>query len=241
MIGIYKIINPKGKVYIGQSNNIEHRWEMYGRLACKKQAKLYNSLVKYGWENHKKEIIEECNSDQLNKREIYWGEKFNVLNKNGLNLKLGNGRGVCSEETKQKMKISATGREWKDETKIKFKLSKTNHPMYNDDWRNKIREANKGRKILWADKISNASKGKEGKFTNKSHSIETKQKMSEYRKEKYINSHKYKPILQYDLEGNLIKEWRSIAEAKEEFKGDISACVRGKQKTAYGFKWKYRN
>jgi hypothetical protein len=37
MIGIYKIINPKGKTYIGQSINIEKRWNGYKKLHCKGQ------------------------------------------------------------------------------------------------------------------------------------------------------------------------------------------------------------
>ena len=73
MIGIYKIQSPVGKIYIGQSTDIKKRWEYYKRLACKKQPKLYNSLNKYGSDNHIFEVIEECNIDQLDEREIYWG------------------------------------------------------------------------------------------------------------------------------------------------------------------------
>jgi group I intron endonuclease len=63
MIGIYKITSPSGKIYIGQSTNIENRFNSYRILDCKKQIKLYNSLKKYGWDNHIKEIVEECTED----------------------------------------------------------------------------------------------------------------------------------------------------------------------------------
>lgn len=43
MIGIYKITNPKGKVYIGQSIDINERFKTYSYLKCKNQTKLYNS------------------------------------------------------------------------------------------------------------------------------------------------------------------------------------------------------
>ena len=56
MIGIYKITSPSGKVYVGQSVNIERRLKEYKILKCKKQVKLYNSFIKYGFENHKIEI-----------------------------------------------------------------------------------------------------------------------------------------------------------------------------------------
>jgi group I intron endonuclease len=109
MIGIYKIINPKGKTYIGQSTNIKNRKYYYASNKCDKQPKLYNSIQKYGWEQHIFEIIEECGLEQLNEREIYWGSHYGVLGENGLNLRLGNGRGACSEETKQKQRIAKLG------------------------------------------------------------------------------------------------------------------------------------
>jgi group I intron endonuclease len=84
-IGIYKITNPKGKIYIGQSRSIEERFKAYKRLGCKKQFQLYNSLKKYDPKNHKFEIIELCNIEQLNERERYWQDYYNVLEE-GLNL-----------------------------------------------------------------------------------------------------------------------------------------------------------
>lgn len=35
MKGIYKVTNPKGKVYIGQSSNIENRFNDYRAYKCK--------------------------------------------------------------------------------------------------------------------------------------------------------------------------------------------------------------
>ena len=73
MIGIYKITNLKGKIYIGQSVNIEDRKLQYKYLSKYSLGrKIYNSLKKYGWKNHTFEIIEECFLDQLDEREIYW-------------------------------------------------------------------------------------------------------------------------------------------------------------------------
>ena len=56
----------------------------------------------------------------------------------------------------------------------------------------------------------------------------------------------FKPIVQYDLKGNKIKEWNSIKEAANKF--DVShSCIstaisgyRGK-KNAAGFVWKFKN
>ena len=112
IIGIYKISSPTNKIYIGQSKNIiSNRLNHYINSNCSNQIKLYNSIKKYGWEQHIFEIIEECSLDQLNEREIYWGLFYNTLDpKIGLNLKLGNERGIFSEETKDKMSKSSLGK-----------------------------------------------------------------------------------------------------------------------------------
>lgn len=68
MIGIYKIISPSGKIYIGQSIDIDRRIYDYILLRCKAQTILYNSLKKHGFNNHVFEIIEECDIDKLNER-----------------------------------------------------------------------------------------------------------------------------------------------------------------------------
>lgn len=74
MVGIYKITNPKGKVYIGQSIDIISRWEKGHKYNVGSGSKLKNSLLKYGYDNHVFEIIEECNIDILTERESYWIE-----------------------------------------------------------------------------------------------------------------------------------------------------------------------
>lgn len=109
MVGIYKITSPSGKIYIGQSVNIKERFRKYEKLNCKRQVKLYNSIIKHGIENHVFEIIEECIEEQLNEREIYWGGYYNVLEK-GLNLKLGNGRGSWDISIKDKISKSLLGK-----------------------------------------------------------------------------------------------------------------------------------
>ena len=84
--GIYKITNPNGKVYIGQSIDIDKRWNKYKVKNCKPQIRLYNSLNKYKPENHVFEVIEKCLLEQLNEREIYWIEKLKCV-ENGLNIR----------------------------------------------------------------------------------------------------------------------------------------------------------
>ena len=49
-----------------------------------------------------------------------------------------------------------------------------------------------------------------------------------------------KKILQFDLEGNFIKEWDSISEASKSVKGDVGSHLAGRQKTAGGYIWKFK-
>lgn len=110
MIGIYKITSVVGKIYIGQSTNIQKRFLQYSKLFnCANQTKLLNSLKKYGIENHVFEIICECDLNELNEKERYYQDVFCVIGKNGLNCKLTKTKdrsGSHSEETKRKISES---------------------------------------------------------------------------------------------------------------------------------------
>lgn len=108
MIGIYKITNPKGKIYIGQSVDIEARFFSYKKMKnCKNQIALYSSFKKYGIDCHIFEVIEECDITNLNERERYWQDFYNVIDRNGLNCKLTSTvdkSGKLSDETIIKIK-----------------------------------------------------------------------------------------------------------------------------------------
>lgn len=66
----------------------------------------------------------------------------------------------------------------------------------------------------------------------------TGKKQSEKTKRK-----RYKPVVQLDLEHNIIREFdylRKAAKAVNGNPGPISNVCKGKQKTAYGYKWQYK-
>lgn len=48
-----------------------------------------------------------------------------------------------------------------------------------------------------------------------------------------------KKVNQYDLQGNLLKTWAHQKEAADVYGGCVGDCLRGRQKTAYGYIWKY--
>ena len=126
LIGIYKIISPTGKVYIGQSNNIFKRFYDYKKLNCFKQIYLYNSFLKHGVINHFFYIVEICLPEQLNDKEIYYSEKYLSTNRKfGLNLRYcGGAKGKHSDESRKKMSLSKIGFKVSDESRKKMSDSK---------------------------------------------------------------------------------------------------------------------
>lgn len=219
--GIYKITSPSGKVYIGQSINIFKRWREHKNYVGV-GPKLLNSYEKYGWENHKKEIIEECNIEQLSIRETFWKQYY-------LNQVDGEWDRVlfCG------LHDLGTFGEWPSYLKEKHK------------------EIFKGRKILWKAgrntgwKMSEEDKNKRRVPKTEEVKIKMRKPRSDKGKEnmKVPKPNLQKPIYQYDLKENFIREFKSITEAylflgKTTNSSAITCCLKKRQKTAYGFIWK---
>jgi hypothetical protein len=111
------------------------------------------------------------------------------------------------------------------ERNAKIKASMKNHSQYyTDDVRKKISKGNKGiPKPFTEDHIRNIG---------------------------LIKRKNAKRVLMYDLEDNLIKEWECKSQAAEWIKetkkrqgnltSQIKDAILGRQKTAFGYKWKYK-
>jgi group I intron endonuclease len=239
MIGIYRIINPKGKIYIGQTTNFEQRKNYYKRnSATKTQIKLFNSIKKYGFDAHLIEFIEECDINQLNDRERYWQDFYNVIGENGLNLRLTKSNdksGYLSEETKNKLSLFK-----------KNNPEKHKHILnYCDNWKGRkhteetkynMRLSALGKKKT-AEHISKLPQNQKGYKRKNKLTDDVKNKM-------VLASPLKKRILQYDRNGNFIAEYTGINIAAKSLgikKGsNISSCANGKLVSAYGYIWKYK-
>lgn len=107
MIGIYKITNKlNNKVYIGQSNNIERRFSEHCYKGVKSRIPVDIAIEKDGINNFTFEIVELCQTEQLNEKETYWIKYFNSVQE-GYNCSYGgdqqslgenNGRAQIKEE-----------------------------------------------------------------------------------------------------------------------------------------------
>lgn len=89
---IYVLTSPSGKKYVGQTVNINKRFENYRNLRRTSQIKLAKAIVKYGWDNFTKEIYEYKNisNEALNYIEIRNIHEYDSFN-NGYNCTLGGG------------------------------------------------------------------------------------------------------------------------------------------------------
>lgn len=124
-----------------------------------------------------------------------------------------------TEETKRKISNSLTGKRYigrkgfkhTEETKVKFREIAKNRPPFSEETRRKISEAGKGR--------IGSNRGK----------IYTEAEKMKLRKK----------ICQLTLEGEVVRQFVSLTEAMNAIRGDIPACLAGRQRTAGGYKWQY--
>lgn len=106
MAYIYSITNlENNKVYVGKTtkSNPYDRWKQHLQLArsfnnlqennSALSMPILRAISKYGADNFKFRVIEECADDNVNERETFWIEKLDACSKNGYNVTLG-GEGI---------------------------------------------------------------------------------------------------------------------------------------------------
>jgi group I intron endonuclease len=132
MIGIYKITSPDNKVYIGQSVDIQNRWNQYQKYYAENQPKLKASFFKHGIDNHKFEIIHECTLDEINGLEMFYINSYKSIDQ--LNANIGTDKikktkilntnkefDIIKRATKQKIKTRYYSRKLMNKQVIEYK------------------------------------------------------------------------------------------------------------------------
>ena len=215
--GIYKIINLiNNKQYIGQSIDIETRWQQH--KTSNKNYILYQAFKKYGLENFSFEIIEECSREKLNETEQYWIKYYNTLTPNGYNMTFGG---------------DSCGHEQLEKSVQQYTLEGKYVQQFNS-----IKEAERVTGIDNAN-ISACCKHKNHYYS--AGGFQWKYTDDDIIIKKYSNK-QLKPILQYDLQDNFIKEFNSVSEAAEAVNrttANISSACKRKGSSG-GYKWRYK-
>lgn len=228
---VYKHTSPSGKVYIGiTSQKPENRWN-HGK-GYEFNSYFYRAINKYGWDTFQHEILyTNLTKDEACAIEIELIAQYKSNDPNfGYNLSSGGehpGTGrVVSEETRRKLSESNVGKCRSDDTRRKMsEMAKKRvgklHPNYG--------------KHLTEQHRSKLSKAHTGKSLSDSH----RENMSK----SHINHPKLsKKVAQYTLDGEIVQEYPSMAEAHRITgfnTSDICCVCRGKQNTCHGFKWEY--
>lgn len=191
MVGIYKITSPAGKVYVGQSWNLNKRLKDHSVSPSKKQSKLYNSIKKYGWNNHVFEVIHYLPFDiaqqTLDRYEIVYWQFYKELDIEMLNIREPGKGGRFSEESKRKLSESKKGQQGmlgkkhSEETKAKMSLARLEkngmrNKKHSEESKKKISEHSKHPRPHMKGRIP-WNKGLIGIISE-----ETRQKMSEAKK-----------------------------------------------------------
>lgn len=241
---VYTHVSPSGKVYVGQTVNIKKRWGYNGEHYTTKkkdgsfiQASFARAIEKYGWKNFKHNIILE----NVSKSEADYAEKYLIrwYKIHGLSYNITDGgEGCCgihrvfSEEERRK---------------ISERVSK-NPPMkgkkHTPEAIAKIIAANRNRQYTPEQKAAMAERARLYN-TGRTHSEESKKKMSDYRKahpETWIGGWNKKEVYQYDLEGKYMQSFPSAEEAARSIGkkscGDICKCLNNICASAHGYIWR---
>lgn len=232
---IYKVTNKvNSKIYIGKDEASNPSYYGSGKL-------IRRAIQLYGKDSFEKEIIEEVEERELLcEKEIYWISFYNSTDRKiGYNItKGGDGGDTLSNHPdlsaiRKKISNTTIGRTFTEEHLANLKK---NHPkltmeeknMDKTAWLISLRESHAKRRGKTLEEIVGEGKAKE----IKKHLKEKRQERAELFET---------PVAQYSKEGELLQTYKSQVEASKVTgirQGDISNCIKGRQKVAKGFIWK---
>ena len=220
--GIYQIqsrIKPE-RLYIGSSNNIKSRWNLHlSELRRNKHSngKLQNHYNKYGKNDLIFSILICCDEDSLIIAEQFYIDShktfFNLCKKAGSTL----GRKRTLQQRKKMSEVMLGRNTWSKGSTCSEETKKIHHEH------GKINYTKTLGSVPW-------NKGKKGLQVA-------------WNKGLHVGNSMKEPILQYDTNGNFIKEWDCAATAGRELsiaQQCIRGCAKGKYKKGGGFVWKLK-
>jgi len=229
---IYCHINKiNSKRYIGiTSRKPLHRWGRNGK-GYEKCVLFYKAIKKYGWDNFEHIIIQEnLSKEDACKLEVNLILQFNTNNSNyGYNLSSGGESGTSgilnTKRSKVVYQFSLDGdfiKEYKSAAEA-VRFTNVEHSDICACCREVISEAG----------------GYQWRYENNKNNIKAIQNQFKRRSET-----RKRAILQYSLDGNFIKEWKSTVDASNELRIErtgITACCNNRQDYAGNYQWKKKD
>lgn len=260
--------------YIGQTDNIKRRYNDHISSSMNENSDSYDTYKARWVRKLKLngllpiiEIVEECDSlEQSNIRERYYVSK---LTNEGCRLTNSYITDVTefSSHTREKMSNARKGKtleeivgleksiELKKYYSEKTKLNnpnKNNDPLVREKISNTLKEYLSDKENHWAYGLKMDDEHNEklrlAKLNNPKN-VGNKKPRTEEQKEKIRNSIKgikikRSVILQYDLDMNLVNEWKSLREIERSdsslSRSQIAKCCKGNKDTYAGFIWTYK-
>lgn len=167
--GVYRWVNTlTGEAYVGSAVSLSKRFSVYfssksvNEVLNRSKSKILSALLKHGYSAFRLEILEICNSNQTIDREQYYLDllkpEYNILSVASSSL----GK-LHSEETKLKISNTLKGRSLSKEVKEKMSIIRRGK-IFSEETKNKLSELRIG---------------KPSPFTGKTHTDETRKRMSE--------------------------------------------------------------
>jgi group I intron endonuclease len=231
--GIYKITHiESGRTYVGQSENINRRLNAHKNWFKNPtriiNRHLYNYAKMYSIDSFVFEIIEYCEIELLDEKELHWYEiykenTFNVRPEPVSNRGLIRSQEDCNINSqrrkeyysnpenlakhKEVMKKRSANQKW-----IEGVNEAAKKRAADPEWRRKQKEAVNDPERINKAKINNFIKG-------------------------YSNC-----VAMLDRQGNTLDYFLNVQDASRAIgkqRGNISTCLSGKIPSAYGYKWKY--
>lgn len=219
MIGIYKIENKvNGKVYIGQSVNIEKRWNAH-RCELLRNAH-YNEHLQRSWNKYGEDkfdfiLIEECEETELNDKEIYWIDYYRSCEEQfGYNSQIGGAGDVLYKPVLQFDLSKNFIKEWKNAREASLETGVPQQGIYGSC----VKKFKHSRLFIWVYKDDYVD----------SSSLDW-----------YFENQKRKNVNQYDLFGRFIKTWSGHKEIKDTLGYSVNQCTNHTILTSHGYIWLY--
>lgn len=233
---VYEHTFPNGKKYIGiTKRSLKERFQ--NGKGYRNNIYMDRAIKKYGFENIKSKIVKEnLNKEEAENLEIELIKLFKTQNSNfGYNICSGGLVNTHSEETRKKISLANIGnKKWlgkkhKEETKEKMK-----NKNFTEETRIKMSESRKKRITKLETRIKMSVNRKGIKFTE-----EHKEKI---RKKSIENNEKLKKVIIYEKDGieNVFIGIKELSRFLKIESASIIRCCKEKQKTAGGYKFKYK-